>query len=552
MSYVKKRSLSFVTAVALVLALFAMLPEGALKAHALKLQNGTLTLSGNVSLSEVMSYQNNSAVKKVVADSTAVMPADCSGMFEAWWDLEEIDLSKADFTNVVSMSHMFNDNYSMTTLNLSGIKTPNLKEIGMMFAYDNCLETLDLSSMDFSKVQSMQQLFKECYALESVNLGRMSTASVITMDEMFYKCYSLKTLDLSSFNTSSVQYMSGMFEGCRSLTTIYGPAEWSLAGLRGEGLTNTENMFSGCTSLVGGNGTSYQSHGVTNGTYARIDKQGNPGYFTQGTGSTATQYQLEINGKYVTSSNASNVLGDNKFVYDNENKLLTVKGGTYANGSIVNHGITDLKIKFDGNTSLFSIHMNASTVITGTGKVTLGGGISFAASNNSAEFKLEIKDADIEINGVTGITGTGDNVKKESLVINHSNIKINSTNGAVKGFYKGITLSNCYLITPANGAVSGSAITQGGTVAANVVISTTQASQRLLGDMNNDGKVTADDAIIAARLAAGYGDYSARYSSKVGDMNGNNKVTADDAIIIARVAAGYGDYATRYNKYVTL
>jgi hypothetical protein len=39
-------------------------------------------------------------------------------------------------------------------------------------------------------------------------------------------------------------------------------------------------MFYGCTDIVGGNGTSYNfSH--TDATYARIDRAGTPGYFTQ-------------------------------------------------------------------------------------------------------------------------------------------------------------------------------------------------------------------------------------------------------------------------------
>jgi len=76
------------------------------------------------------------------------------------------------------------------------------------------------------------------------------------------------------------------------------------------------------------------------------------------------------------------------------------------------------------------------------------------------------------------------------------------------------------------------------------------SGQQLLGDVNKDGKVTADDAIIIARLAAGYGDYSTRYDSNVADMNRDGKATADDAIIAARVAAGYGDYVTRYTRYI--
>ena len=76
------------------------------------------------------------------------------------------------------------------------------------------------------------------------------------------------------------------------------------------------------------------------------------------------------------------------------------------------------------------------------------------------------------------------------------------------------------------------------------------AASRLVGDVNGDGNITADDAIIVARLAAGYGDYAERYDSDVADMNRDGKVTADDAIIIARYAAGYPGYADKYTKYV--
>lgn len=73
----------------------------------------------------------------------------------------------------------------------------------------------------------------------------------------------------------------------------------------------------------------------------------------------------------------------------------------------------------------------------------------------------------------------------------------------------------------------------------------TATPPRLVGDLNGDGNITADDAVIAARLAAGYSDYATRYDSDVADMNRDGKVTADDAIIIARYAAGYGNYRGR-------
>ncbi len=39
-------------------------------------------------------------------------------------------------------------------------------------------------------------------------------------------------------------------------------------------------MFDGCSALVGGNGTTFDSSKVDK-TYARDDRDGSPGYFTQ-------------------------------------------------------------------------------------------------------------------------------------------------------------------------------------------------------------------------------------------------------------------------------
>lgn len=73
---------------------------------------------------------------------------------------------------------------------------------------------------------------------------------------------------------------------------------------------------------------------------------------------------------------------------------------------------------------------------------------------------------------------------------------------------------------------------------------------RKVGDINGDGKISTDDAIIAARMAANFSNYQTRFSSKAADINGDGNVTADDAIIIARYSAGYSNYRERYDKTI--
>jgi hypothetical protein len=68
-----------------------------------------------------------------------------------------------------------------------------------------------------------------------------------------------------------------MFNNCSSLATIYVSSLWNT-----EAVTESTDMFSGCTNIKGGAGTPFDpSH--TDGEYARIDDPDNskPGYFTK-------------------------------------------------------------------------------------------------------------------------------------------------------------------------------------------------------------------------------------------------------------------------------
>lgn len=51
-------------------------------------------------------------------------------------------------------------------------------------------------------------------------------------------------------------------------------------GFSTDSLTQDENMFTGCEKLQGGNGTVY-SNGHTDSSYAKIDREGQEGYFTK-------------------------------------------------------------------------------------------------------------------------------------------------------------------------------------------------------------------------------------------------------------------------------
>ncbi len=129
--------------------------------------------------------------------------------------------------------------------------------------------------LNTSEVTNMGHMFNSCIELTSLDLSHFNTSKVTDMKQMFSGCSSLTSLDLSSFNTSKVTNMSYMFLACSNLRTIYVGNGWSTAAV-----TASTRMFRNCTSLVGGQGTTYDDSHIDK-TYAHIDGgPSNPGYFT--------------------------------------------------------------------------------------------------------------------------------------------------------------------------------------------------------------------------------------------------------------------------------
>jgi len=158
-----------------------------------------------------------------------------------------------------------------------------LTSMNRMFCGDNSgtlyilSKMTSISGMEYlntKDVTRMSYMFKGCQSLQSLDLSHFNTANVKYMGGMFADCQSLTKLDLRSFKTDKVVWMYEMFFNCSALTTIYCDRTWDDSPF-------TEDMFTGCTSLVGSKGTPYDAE-KTDNTYARPDGgKSNPGYFTR-------------------------------------------------------------------------------------------------------------------------------------------------------------------------------------------------------------------------------------------------------------------------------
>ena len=233
--------------------------------------------------------------------------ADCTSLASTsfWFSHCEVlttinGLNNLNTVNITDMGAMFYYCYGLTSLDLSTFNTANVTNMSAMFENCSYLTHLDVSSFNTAKVTNMARMFFNCNRLPDLNVSNFNTANVEYMEQMFYGCTNLTELDVSNFSTDNVVYMDGMFYYCPNLKTIYVGDGWTT-----NKVVAGKDMFTGCTVLVGGNGTVYDGN-HTDYTYAHIDGgSANPGYFTpkNGYGMAATPvFTYEDNKVYITSA----------------------------------------------------------------------------------------------------------------------------------------------------------------------------------------------------------------------------------------------------------
>ena len=145
--------------------------------------------------------------------------------------------------NITDLDRTFFSCSSLESINLLSFNTIKVEDMDRLFSGCNSLKTVDLSSFQTNNAKLMSLMFAFCTNLKSVNLSNFDTRNVESMNDMFFDCRALLTLDLSSFDTSKVKEMQYMFMGCFSLKEI------NLSSFNTINVINMSNMFHGCVSL---------------------------------------------------------------------------------------------------------------------------------------------------------------------------------------------------------------------------------------------------------------------------------------------------------------
>lgn len=246
-----------------------------------------------------------------------------SSAFSGLTNIEVSNGVTIDTSSVTQFEEMFKGCSSLTSKGLQGFldlfDTSSAVNMCAMFGGTSGLTEIDLSGFDTSKVTDMSWMFEDDPKLNYINLGgKFSTESVQGsqanegLAAMFNNCTSLKYLDLRNFNTSKVKSMWQLFKNCSNLEKIYTTDKFVITGLSTSYQTSGTDLFSGCTNLVGENGTKFSTSNVSNSTYAHIDGgTSNPGYFSNFKGYTIT---LNANNGKFTDGNSTKI-------YKEKNKL---------------------------------------------------------------------------------------------------------------------------------------------------------------------------------------------------------------------------------------
>ena len=230
---------------------------------------------------------NNSLYEVSIGSENGSLEANTngSGMFAYLDNVDTLDLTGLDTSNMTSMSYMFYNSNSLKSVNLSNFNTSKLLYANNMFNGCTSLESLDLSNFNTSKVTNFSNMFRDCQKMKEINLSNFDTSSATNFANLFHNCSSLTTLDLSSFNTNKVTYMGSMFYNCSSLTSLdlsnfntsnvinmgYGMfynckslKELDLSNFDTKKVIDFSDMFNGCSSLENIELSSFDTTNATN------------------------------------------------------------------------------------------------------------------------------------------------------------------------------------------------------------------------------------------------------------------------------------------------
>jgi len=355
-------------------------------------------------------------------------------LFSGFKNVEVIDVTNLDISNVTGMWYMFSNlGSNATTCSIVGISdwdTSNVINMGGMFSgtcnYSTTFNIGDLSNWDTSQVLEMSNMFSNLGSNATTwSIGDISgwdTSSVTNMSFMFDNTAGSATTwnigDLSEWDTRKVTKMDYMFSYTARSATTFDIGD--ISGWDTSSVTSMSSMF----NYAGYSATTFDIGDLSGWDVSKVTTMG---FMFHNAGYNATTFKLDLSGwKSSSVANFGSMFdgaGYNATTFDlgDLSEWVTPNATTMA-GMFLNTGHTattfDLGDLSDWDTSgvksmqdMFkNAGYNATTWYVGdlsnwnTSKVTTMGSMFEGAGHTATTFKLNLSSWDIsEVTNMTSM-----------------------------------------------------------------------------------------------------------------------------------------------------
>ena len=220
------------------------------------------------------------------------------------------------------------------------------------------------------------------------------------------------------------------------------------------------------------------------------------------------EYDLYVASTRVTSRNRDDILGDGRFAFDGMNTLAIKGNYTISNSAnlVRNTGIDGLIIDVaqactisqgsESYSTLFDLRKN--TTIRGKQMTVNGNGVAFGTQKGMI---LTLDSANLVVNAIMPFKGSG--IADDCMNIINSRVEVNASgSAAIFSFTGGISLTDCYIQTPAGGEVVNGAIEDGkGSQVRNLlIVPSPEKVDPALAFASSEATATINEAFVAPVL----------------------------------------------------
>ena len=158
------------------------------------------------------------------SSDSKIEPISMTEWFKGFKDVESIDLSNINGTQLESLDSTFLGMTKLKSIDLSVLDTSHLTSAYGVFANDSALETVNLGNFNSPTLNNVSAMFKGCSKIENIDFSSLSTKNVATY-ELFSGCSNLRVLNMANFTFVPADFdyddnYVDMFVGCNKLAQI--------------------------------------------------------------------------------------------------------------------------------------------------------------------------------------------------------------------------------------------------------------------------------------------------------------------------------------------